>query len=168
MIDEKAQKRIDNYEMYLQHEEKYQFPTFSREDVWDLACDVMESNKDFPKQVAIEIYIGNVMMFRYFPGRCGTLQEMWLQRKRNTVLALGKSSVLAAAQMAMQEKTPADLVPGFPNPDDYAVCGGGFPLRTKDGNIFGTVCVSGLPDVVDHEVIIGGLDRFFRKRGWLE
>lgn len=168
MIDEKAQKRIDNYQRYLQHEALYQFPEFSRDDIWELACDLMESNKEFPKQVAMEIYIGNTQMFRYLPGRCGSLQEMWLGRKRNTVLALGKSSVLAAAEVAMKEQTMADVVPGLPNSDDYAAVGGGFPLRTKDGCIFGTVCVSGLPDVLDHELIVGGLNRFFCRRGWIQ
>ncbi len=167
MIDERAQKRIDNYELYLQQEKQYLFPEFSRADVWELACDLIESNKDYPKQVAMEIYIENVMMFRYFPAHAGTLQEMWLKKKRNTVLALGKSSVLSAAELAMNEKTILDVVPGLPNPDDYAVCGGGVPLRTQDGHIFGTVCVTGLPDIQDHALIMGGLDRFFRKRGWI-
>lgn len=168
MIDERAQKRIDNYQLYLQHEALYQFPQFSRDDVWELACDLVESNKDFPKQVAMEVYIGNTQMFRFIPGRCGSLQELWLKKKRNTVLALGKSSVLAGAEVAMKEQTMADVVPGLPNGDDYAAVGGGFPLRTQDGVIFGTVCVSGLPDVDDHALIIGALDKFFRRRGWVE
>ena len=167
-MDEKAQQRVDNYPIYLQHEKTYLFPEFSRDDVWELACDIIDANREFPKQVAMEIYIGNTQMFRYLPGRCGALQEMWLKKKRNTVVALGKSSVMAAAEMAMKEQTPLDVVPGLPNADDYAAVGGGFPLRTKDGCIFGTVCVSGLPDVQDHAVIVGGLDRFFRRRGWIE
>jgi len=167
MIDERQQKWIDNYQLYVQQQETYRFPAFSRDDVWELACDLIESNKDFPKQVAMEIYIGNTQMFRFLPGRTGTMQEMWLKKKRNTVLATGKSSVQVAAEMAMNEKTLADVIPGFPNPDDYAGVGGGFPLQTKDGCLFGTLCVSGLPDMQDHALIVDALDRFFRRRGWI-
>lgn len=168
MLDERAQKWIENLEMYKSHEQTYQFPEFSREDVWELGCDLVESNKDFPKQVAMEIYIGNTQMFRFIPGRCGAAQEMWLKKKRNTVVSLGKSSVRVAAELAKNEQTIADVVPGLPNADDYAAVGGGFPLRMQDGVLFGTVCVSGLPDMQDHALIVGALDKFFRRRGWIE
>lgn len=167
MLDARQLNWIENYENYVKQEETYRFPAFDREDVWELSCDLVESNRDFPKQVAMEIYIGNTQMFRFIPGRCGSQQEMWLKKKRSTVLATGKSSVRVAAEMAMKEQSLADVIPGFPNPDDYVGVGGGFPLKTKDGCLFGTICVSGLPDVQDHALIAGALDRFFRRKGWL-
>ena len=167
MITERQQNWIDNHSSYVCHEETYRFPEFNRDDVWELGCDLVESNKDFPKQVAMEIYIGNTQMFRFIPGRCGLQQELWLNKKRNTVLAMGKSSVRVAAEIAMQEKEIQDVIPGFPNGEDYAAVGGGFPLQTKDGVLFGTICVSGLPDTQDHALIVGALDRFFRRKGWI-
>ncbi|MBQ8683673.1 MAG: heme-binding protein [Clostridia bacterium] len=165
---EREQMLKENYAVYLLQDQTYRFPSFGREDVWELGCDLVESCKTFDGPLAVEIYIGDVMMFRYFPPETGTLHEMWLGRKRSTVRALGKSSMLVAAELAVNGQTITDVVPGLPKKDDYADCGGGFPLRMQDGCVFGFAGVSGMADTLDHAALIGGLDRFFRRRGWIE
>lgn len=168
MDQERVNMLKENYAQYAAQEELYQFPSFDREDVWELGCDLVESCRTFDGPLASEIYIGDVLMFRYFPPKTGTLHEMWLNRKRSTVRALGKNSMLVAAELAVQGKTVEDVVQGLPLADDYADCGGGFPLRTKDGVVFGFAGVSGMADTCDHAALVGGLDRFFRRRGWIK
>ena len=51
--------------------------------------------------------------------------------------------------------------------DTYAACGGGFPIRLKEGAVIGSICVSGLPDWEDHQVIVETLEAYFQKRGWV-
>ena len=156
-----------NCEQYRREDELYRFPSFLRDDIWELGCDLVESCKDYDGPLAVEIFVGDVMVFRYYPATTGTLHEMWLGRKRNTARALGKSTMLVAAELAVNGQTIIDVIPGCPNKDDYADCGGGFPLRLKDGTVFGFAGVSGLADTLDNAALIGGLDRYFRRRGWI-
>ncbi len=166
MDNERKQMLTDNYATYLRQEEMYQFPTFSRDDVWELGCDLVESCRHREGPLAAEIYIGDVLVFRYYPEGTGAFHEMWLNRKRNTVRVLEKSSMRVAAELAMSGQTmEGDMLLSL---QDYADCGGGFPLRTKNGCIFGFAGVSGLADTVDHAALIGGLDRFFRRHGYID
>lgn len=147
-----------------EHEQRYQFPRFSRDDVWELGCDIVESCKEYDGSLAVEIDIANVMVFRYYPSGTGAYHEMWLRRKRNTVRLFEKSSLRVSAELKGNHQTLAEDM--LLDPDKYADCGGGFPLRMKDGCIFGFVGVSGLADTVDHAALIGGLERFFRRHGY--
>lgn len=165
MDNKRKQMLTDNYANYLWQEELYQFPTFTRNDVWELGCDLVESCRHYEGSLAAEIYIGEVLAFRYYPEGTGAFHEMWLNRKRNTVLLLEKSSMRVAAELAMNGQTlEKDMLLSL---KDYADCGGGFPLRTKNGCIFGFAGVSGLADTVDHAALIGGLDHFFHRHGWI-
>ena len=149
----------------LEHEQMYCFPKFSRDDVWELGCDLIESCKEYNGPLAVEIDIAGVMVFRYYPSGTGAFHEMWLERKRKTVKLLEKSSLRVSAELKSTGQTlETDMLL---NPMEYAACGGGFPLRMKDGCIFGFVGVSGLADTLDHAALIGGLDRFFRRHGYL-
>lgn len=149
----------------IEQEKVYQFPKFERADVWELACEIVESCKKYEGPLAVEIDIAGVMVFRYYPPGTGAFHEMWLERKRKTVQLFEKSSLRVSAELKTTGQTlEKDMLL---SPMEYADCGGGFPLRMKDGCIFGFVGVSGLEDVIDHAVLIEGLDRFFRSRGYL-
>ena len=63
MNNERKQMLTDNYATYLQQEETYQFPAFSRDDVWELGCDLVESCRGYAGPLAAEIYIGDVLVF---------------------------------------------------------------------------------------------------------
>lgn len=149
----------------LEHEQKYQFPSFCRDDVWELGCDLVESCKQYDRPLAVEIDIAGGMVFRYYPSGTGAFHEMWLERKRKTVQLLEKSSLRVSAELKTSGQTlEKDMLL---DPMKYADCGGGFPLRMKGGCIFGFVGVSGLADTVDHDALIGGLNRFFKRHGYL-
>lgn len=149
----------------LEHEQKYQFPSFCRDDVWELGCDLVESCKQYDGPLAVEIDIAGGMVFRYYPSGTGAFHEMWLERKRKTVQLLEKSSLRVSAELKTSGQTlEKDMLLDSMK---YADCGGGFPLRMKGGCIFGFVGVSGLTDTVDHDALIGGLNRFFKRHGYL-
>ena len=46
---------------------------------------------------------------------------------------------------------------------NYAACGGGFPLRLKNGCVVGAICVSGLPHLQDHQAVTEGIRLFLEK-----
>ncbi|KAL2829790.1 DUF967 domain protein [Aspergillus cavernicola] len=94
--------------------------------------------------------------------------EVWVRRKRNTVLRWGVSSWLMRNKMLAgvggdAARVEAAFVAKFALPsssggkvaDEYAIHGGGFPVRVKgvDG-VVGVIVVSGLKQEDDHQVIV--------------
>lgn len=148
-----------------EQEEIYQFPKFSRDEVWELGCDMVAACSTFEGPLAVELDVSGVKVFRYYPSGTGALHEMWIERKRRTVSMLEKSSLRVYAELAAAGES-AEAHYGLDS-SVYAICGGGFPLRIKGGCIFGFAGVSGLAHTKDHAAIMQGLDTFFRRKGYL-
>lgn len=45
------------------------------------------------------------------------------------------------------------------DPDKYALSGGGHPIVVRDTGMIGVVCVSGYPDVEDHNLVVWALQK---------
>ena len=150
-------------EQCILEEEKYQFPSFSGDDVWDLGCCLVEAARATGKPLAAEIVLNGTLVFRYYPAGTGKANERWLGYERNTVEDTQKSSLRVFAEMEVSGKT---LMDELMDPMKYAACGGGFPLRIKGGYIIGFIGTSGLPHLQDHAALIDGLERYFKLKGW--
>jgi len=148
-------------EQCIRQEETYQFSTFSRGDIWELANDMVEACREFEGPLAIEIDLNGLMVFRYYPEGTNALNEQWLSRKRRTVYATEKSTIRLFAEL--KESNETLLKDRRLDPMDYADCGGGFPLRLKGGCVIGFIGVSGLPHLRDHKALITGLARYLKK-----
>lgn len=148
-------------EKCIAEEQKYQFASFSRDDVWELGCDLVEACRTFEGPLAVEIDVNGVTVFRYYPAGTGRFNEQWLARKRRTVYTTEKSSIRVFAELEAKNETL--LKDMRLDPMEYADCGGGFPLRMRGGCVFGFLGTSGLAHFRDHEALIAGLDRFFKK-----
>jgi uncharacterized protein (UPF0303 family) len=95
--------------------------------------------------------------------------EIWIRRKRNTVLRFGMSSWALRQKMlagppveeagvveaAFVKKFALASSTGGSAADDYTINGGGFPVRVRgvDG-IVAVIVVSGLQQEDDHQVIV--------------
>ncbi|KAI9376563.1 hypothetical protein BJX61DRAFT_253156 [Aspergillus egyptiacus] len=102
--------------------------------------------------------------------------EVWVRRKRNTVLRFGTSTWLMRNKMLAAPGVDGDASgveasfvakyalgssSGGKVADDYAIHGGGFPVRVKgvDG-VVGVIVVSGLKQQDDHQVIVEVVKEF--------
>ncbi|KAL5343657.1 chaperonin 10-like protein [Aspergillus crustosus] len=105
--------------------------------------------------------------------------EVWVRRKRNTVLRWGVSSWLMRQKMisgrggnatgveeAFVGKYALSSSSGGKVADEYAIHGGGFPVRVRgvDG-IVGVIVVSGLKQEDDHQVIVEAVKEFISQGG---
>lgn len=104
--------------------------------------------------------------------------EVWVRRKRNTVLRWGVSSWLMRNKMIASNGGTQGLEAAFAAKfalksscggaaaDEYAIHGGGFPVRVKgvDG-VVAVVVVSGLKQDHDHQVVAEVVDEFIRQGG---
>lgn len=102
--------------------------------------------------------------------------DEWVRRKRNAVLRWGLSSWGLRRKIIGSHNSAESLEEYFARkfalkssngiPEDYAIHGGGFPIRVKgvDG-IVGVIVVSGLKQEHDHQVIVEVLKDFIDNGG---
>ena len=145
--------------MCEEQEKTFQFDHFTREDALRLGLALHENAKPFGQPVGIEISIGGLAVFRYLPEGATADNALWLARKRRSVELMEMSSLRFMAWMEAggdtleSRKLPAD---------DYAACGGGFPILLRGTGMIGAICVSGLPHLDDHQLIINTLAEHFK------
>lgn len=133
----------------LQLEEELSFQQFTHENAYQFGQNVLEIVKtEHYKPVRIRVRYEDDIIFQYLMD--GKKGEEWLNRKERTVLESQHSSLYVYEN----QKDYSYMIDN----ENYAVCGGGFPLIVQ-GQIKGVFCVSGLRHDEDHDLIIKALKR---------
>ena len=136
----------------VSQEKRFVFTKFTHEDAFQFGLKVLEVVKEEGlKNVRIRVTCDNDIVFQYLMNDKNG--EMWLNRKEKTVMESGHAS-LYVFQNQNQYKHMLDN-------DEYAVCGGGFPLIIN-GEVRGTLITSGLDHEDDHMLIIKALEKMGR------
>lgn len=131
----------------IEEEKIYRFDTFSHEDALTFGMNVLQIVKEENlKNVRIRVKYEDDIVFQYLMN--GKKGEKWLDRKENTVRESQHSSLYTFDHDKDFEYMKDN--------DDYAVCGGGFPLIVND-EVKGAFLVSGLEHTEDHNLIIKAL-----------
>ena len=120
------------------------FSKFNNEDALTFGLKVIEiAKQENLKPLRIRVIKDDDIIFQYLmSGKTGVL---WLDRKANTVIKTKHSSLFVFNH---QEKFKEIL-----NDENYAVCGGGYPLIIDD-QFRGVFCISGLEHDQDHNLIV--------------
>ena len=100
------------------------------------------------KPVRIRVKKDDDIVFQYFMDT--KVGDSWVVRKEVTVLESNHSSLYVYEH--------SDDYSYMINNDDYAVCGGGFPLIINN-EVRGVFVISGLEHTEDHDLIIRALDK---------
>ncbi len=139
------------------------FDSFTDETALELGLAMIDAAKkaDAPR-ICIDISAFGRRVFHYCDDRCEPLNDMWIERKKNTVMLIGHSSlhtayVLAQAGTTIEQRWHVD-------PAQYAQIGGSFPIRVKScGGLIGTITFSGFPHEQDHAFIVSVLENFLKR-----
>lgn len=135
-----------------EQEETLVFDHFSNKDAWELGQFMVK--KVYEKGIDLAICIkkrnGNVI-FQYMTEKANLLNEYWMERKFKTVNLLERSSFGSWAEYNVKERELAD---DRLSENEYALCGGGFPIRLKSGEMVGVLLTSNLPHEQDHDFMI--------------
>ena len=113
--------------------------------------------------IATRIYIGDWIAFHASLPGSDAENDRWMGRKVRTVAAKGHSSMclrILAEEAGIAEKDWYAQNNFAEN--DYAIHGGGFPLRVNGVQV-GTVVVSGIPQEDDHRLAVAGLREFLAR-----
>lgn len=165
MKKEKIQSIIDTVK---QQELDLRFDHFTNEDAYELGQHMVQKIKDDGIQMAVMIKKPNGnTLFSYFSEGTTLMNEKWMGRKFNTVKYNEKSSYLiwAFSEKAGRADDPVRdaKLAGF-DLSEYAICGGGFPIKLKSGEFVGVILASNLPHEQDHKFLVEGLTSFLEKK----
>ncbi|MCI8585555.1 MAG: hypothetical protein HFI92_06595 [Lachnospiraceae bacterium] len=144
-------------------EEILQFSHFTNEDAWELGSLMVSEAARNHLPVAISIRLNNgYTVFQYGFKGTNYNNELWLTRKYNTVRNVEMSSLRLFMLMKKNQETLEDR--GL-NAQEYVACGGGFPIRVAGAGVIGSVVVSGLDHMADHEFAAACMSQYLRIDG---
>ncbi len=160
------------YEQQLFEIEKQEaeliFPHFTADDAWTLGLALRERLlrvTDKPVVINISLANSNQLLFHSVT-RSGTQpdNDMWVARKRKTVLRWGVSSWYMHIKMGGDEVKFRDKYALGDRAGEYAIHGGGVPVRVQGvEGVVAVVVVSGLKQEEDHMVVIEHMYRLIQE-----
>jgi uncharacterized protein (UPF0303 family) len=138
-----------------EQERRLRFASFNEDTAWELGSRLRALAGERGVAVAIEVrLVRETVFFCAMPGTAPANAD-WARRKRNTVELLARSSYGVGRSLAL-EGNSLEASMGLPL-RDYASHGGSMPIFTSAGTCIGAVTVSGLPQRVDHALVIEAL-----------
>lgn len=142
------------------------FDTFTAETAWELGNALRARLLDFPTATVINISLANSnQLFFHTVTRSGTQpdNDIWVARKRKTVLRWGRSTWYMRNKLDGSEATFAAKYGLGDTAGQYAIHGGGVPVRVKGvEGIVGVIVVSGLKQEWDHQVIVETVQKYLK------
>lgn len=157
LMDDRTVLRI------LEEQERvFHFDKFDGDDAWKLGCCLIEEAKERGFQPAFSIRMNNgYTVFQYGFTGTGLDHSNWMTRKENLVKVKQMSSLRCHYLLKEIGENMKDV--WFLDPMDNSDCGGAFPILLNGFGMVGCILASGISALNDHDVIIGGLCRFFGK-----
>ncbi|WP_447741713.1 heme-degrading domain-containing protein [Pseudomonas laurentiana] len=145
----------DDLAVLEEQEVLLQFDYFDETTAWQLGSRIHERAVGARWPLVIDIRrFDRPLFFAATPGVTSDNLD-WVRRKASTVQRFLRSSYRLRYQLAL-EKT--DIQQRYHlSPSDYASVGGGFPIAVRGAGVIGSATVSGLPDRLDHLIIVEAL-----------
>ena len=138
-------------------EQSLVFERFTLETAWTLGTGLRDAALARNAPVAIDISLRERPLFHAALPGADVSNADWVRRKRNTVLALGTSTLAVGLKLKASGETLEQRYGLLPR--DHAAHGGGFPLILAGLGCIGAITVSGLPQVEDHGLVVEVLER---------
>jgi uncharacterized protein (UPF0303 family) len=155
---------MENYQELLdqlkRQEEELQFVEFTNETALQLGLQLIRQAKEEGKPITIDICRNGQQLFHCALAGTSADNDAWIKRKSNVVNRYGRSSYHVGTQY--RAKGAVFEENSLLNPAEYAAHGGAFPIIIKNVGVVGSVTVSGLPQVEDHEFVLRVLSDFLR------
>jgi len=147
----------------LQREEdELQFTAFGNDAALALGLALIDAARRRGKALTADICRNGQQLFHAAMTGTSADNDAWIRRKNNVVNRYGHSSYHVGT-MARAKGTTFEASSRL-DPDAYAAHGGAFPLLIRDVGVVGTITVSGLPQVEDHELVVEVLGSFLAQQ----
>ena len=143
--------------------ETLRFPSFNFEDALAIGLDLVETARRKALPIAIDVTVNRQQLFHAALPGSSPDNDQWVLRKSRVVARFFKSSLAIATELRIKGRT-IEEVHGLPSAE-YAASGGSVPVLVKGAGVIGTITVSGLPDVEDHEMVVAAIRRRQERKG---
>jgi uncharacterized protein (UPF0303 family) len=145
------------------------FPTFTAQTAWNLGSLLRTKLMAFANPCVIDISLAhsNHCLF-HATTKSGTSpdHDSWVARKRNAVLRWGTSTWYLHNKFAGDELLFAAKFSMGQRAGDYAIHGGGWPVRVRGvEGVVAVVIVSGLAQEQDHGIIVQAVGEILEEMG---
>jgi uncharacterized protein (UPF0303 family) len=136
-------------------ERELQFIRFDEDVAWQLGSRVREFA--LLRKLAVVIDVRRFGQPLFYSALAGTTPDNpeWVRRKSNVVARFHRSSYVIGLELKQSSTSLLDKY-GL-TLADYASHGGSFPIRVSSAGVIGSVTVSGVPQRVDHELVVEAL-----------
>jgi uncharacterized protein (UPF0303 family) len=143
----------------LLEEERLVFLSFDFETAWLLGAQMRSAalEAEMPFAMAIRLH-GQRLFHAALPGSSAN-NDLWLARKCAVVDLFGHSSYYVGCLTRAEGKEDFNVAHRL-DPATYAAHGGAFPILIRGTGCVGTVAVSGLPQIEDHQFVVAQLEKF--------
>ena len=134
---------------------RLRFASFDEHAAWEIGCDLRHRALERHAAVNIEIRLnGDTVFLHAMPGTTPANAD-WARRKRNVVEWLHQPSYAVGLHAIRDGRSILDSM-GLSH-RDHASHGGSFPIMVQGVGCVGSVTVSGLPQRVDHALVVEAL-----------
>lgn len=145
------------------------FPEFTSQTAWTLGSQLRTRLLAFAKPTVIDISLahGNHCLF-HATTHSGTNpdNDSWVTRKRNTVLRFGVSTWYMHNKFVGDETAFAVKYALGTRAGEYAIHGGGWPVRVRGvEGVVAVIVVSGLKQDQDHGIIVQTVGELLEEMG---
>jgi len=152
--------RSEWLEILRKQEEMLRVEKFNAQDAFALGTIMVGLAKEkYQQPISVRIMLGGQTTFSFLMDGTSTHNEWWMDKKLHTCRISGVSSILTLVEVA-EGLRPDE--PEFDLINDFALCGGCFPLRNTSGKLLGYVLCSGMKHWMDHQLIADALNEYLQ------
>lgn len=140
-----------------QQDTSLSFPLFNAETAFELGSLLRTRLQTFPAATCVSIALANGTPLFYCAVKSGTTPDNthWVARKQKTVLRFGVSSWFMSNKFQQDELAFAAKYALGASAPEYAIHGGGWPVRVRAvEGVVAVIVVSGLKQDQDHQIIV--------------
>ena len=134
--------------------------SFTNEDAINIGQELLKIALSKKAPVIVQVRKLEQILFHAALTGSSPENDWWINRKVRVVEKFNHSSLYVRVSFEEKNQTFEEHS-GLDN-ELYAAHGGGFPLFV-DSKLVGIACVSGLPQVEDHQMLVEGLKNFLKK-----
>jgi uncharacterized protein (UPF0303 family) len=138
-----------------EQQRRLRLQSFDEDTAWSLGCDLRRRAVERAAAVTIEVRLGGETVFLHAMPGTSPANADWARRKRNVVELLHRPSYAIGLEADRDGRSVLELM-GLPD-RDVSCHGGSFPIVVDGVGCIGAVTVSGLPQRVDHELVVEAL-----------